>query len=428
MTRGAKTRTHNVSESPGVSHSSNPRDAAVVRSHGPIAPLGGIDRSVADPSATGSQRSIYPERLRDAYRAASVRVILGFLGLVSFPAFVPGMAADWPLLAGYVFVALIFQVLIRQGIGGSSRVLVGGIIDLFMLTYIVHRLGSASTAMIGVYPLTAVLNTLVASPWVSRLLAACGVLAYGGLVMAEALGFLPYAPAYPDLAAFHMDVGQATYSASIMAFIMVLAALVCERLMRTLHLRAAQLSEANQRLEELSQRDPLTQLHNRRYFVQRLEEELLRVKRGHPMALLMLDLDKFKHINDQQGHLVGDEMLRRIAQVINESTRSVDVTGRFGGDEFVVILTDSRAEDAEIVARRLVERVRSIGEEFDPDLPVTVSIGVATARPEDDHDILLNTADEAAYRAKQAGGDRFLCQDPKLNSSRFDSGPREVAG
>jgi diguanylate cyclase (GGDEF)-like protein len=141
----------------------------------------------------------------------------------------------------------------------------------------------------------------------------------------------------------------------------------------------------------------------------------------------MLDLDKFKHINDQQGHLVGDELLRRIASAIGESTRSVDVVGRFGGDEFVVILTDSRADDARLVAARLVERIRGLGEEFDPRRPVTVSIGIATARVDDDHVILLNSADEAAYRAKQAGGDRYLCQDPKHNSSRFDSAPREAA-
>jgi diguanylate cyclase (GGDEF)-like protein len=368
------------------------------------------------------------ENLQDSYRAASTRVLLGVFGLIALPHLVPGLAGDWMILAGYVVVALGFQFLIRKGIGGEWRVLGGGLVDIAMLTFIVHRMGSHGTPMIGAYALTGMLNALVAPPWIARLLSVVGILAYGTLVIAESLGFLPYAPALPPGPRHAPELQTAVASALVMASIVLPAALVSERLARALHRRAAQLVSMNARLEELSQRDPLTQLFNRRHLVQRLEEELERVKRGHPLALLMLDLDKFKHINDRQGHLVGDELLRRIAQCIQESTRTVDVVGRFGGDEFVVILTDSDHEDARIVAERLVQRIRGIGGEFDAARPVTVSIGVATARPEDDPAILLNTADEAAYRAKQAGGDRYLAQDPKYNSSRFDSGPREAMG
>jgi diguanylate cyclase (GGDEF)-like protein len=367
------------------------------------------------------------ENLEDSFRAASTRVVLGLFGLISMPLFVPAMRRDWPVLVGYLAAALVFQYLIKRGIGGTWRVLTGGMVDIAMITFLVHRLGSSSTGLVGVYPLMAMLNSLVA-PHVARLLSVLAVISYTALALSEAAGLLPYAPAIEGLDAAAPDMRRAIYTSLVVAFVVAPATLVSERLTRALHHRAAQLGQANARLEELSQRDPLTQLFNRRYFVQRLEEELQRVQRGHSMALLMLDLDKFKHINDQQGHLVGDELLRQIARAISDSTRSVDVVGRFGGDEFVVILTDSGAEDAQIVAERLVQRVRQIGTEFDPQRPVTASVGVASARPDDNHVILLNSADEAAYRAKQSGGDRYLAQDPKYNSSRFDSGPREATG
>jgi diguanylate cyclase (GGDEF)-like protein len=196
---------------------------------------------------------------------------------------------------------------------------------------------------------------------------------------------------------------------------------------RALRHREAQLRGVNLRLEELSQRDALTQLYNRRHFVHRATEELSRVRRGHPMVLLMMDLDGFKHVNDEQGHLAGDDLLRRIAHVIEESVRAVDVVGRFGGDEFVAMLPDTEAEQAAIVASRLVVAIREVGTEADPRKPVTVSVGIAVARPEDDVTVLLNAADDAAYQAKAAGGNRHHALNANRSDLRIpDSAPRAV--
>src|SRR6185312_9035577 len=121
----------------------------------------------------------------------------------------------------------------------------------------------------------------------------------------------------------------------------------------------------------------------------------------------MMDLDHFKSVNDEHGHLAGDEMLRRIAAAVQETTRAIDVVGRFGGDEFVALLPDTDAEQAAVVAERLVRTVRFIGEGLNARWPVTVSIGIAVARPDDDGVTVVNAADDAAYRAKSAGGDRY---------------------
>ena len=127
------------------------------------------------------------------------------------------------------------------------------------------------------------------------------------------------------------------------------------------HATEERLSEANERLEELSRRDPLTNLLNRRGIFDRLGVELDRVKRGHPLAALLIDLDGFKDVNDRYGHLEGDRLLQAIAESLLRATRSGDAVGRYGGDEFLVLLTDTRLDDATATAERLVERVRKVG-------------------------------------------------------------------
>jgi two-component system cell cycle response regulator len=130
------------------------------------------------------------------------------------------------------------------------------------------------------------------------------------------------------------------------------------------------------------------------------------------MAVLMMDLDGFKHVNDEQGHLAGDALLKQIAQKIVQAMRVIDVVGRFGGDEFVVLLPDTDSEQAEIVAERVVRTVRELGTAADPRRPVTVSVGVTIPRIDDDVTVVLNQADEAAYAAKQEGGDRHRMACP----------------
>jgi len=348
----------------------------------------------------------FAENQEDSLRASSVRIALGFFSAVALPIFVPGlMRFEW-VLASYVLGAIGFQLAIRKSFGGVVRVLLGGVMDIAFITFLVHRLGSQSTPLVGAYLLAGMFNALVAPAWAAWVLGVLGIAAYGLITAAEALHYLPYAPDVPELSVWIPDVASALRSAAVVATLIVVSIWVSDRIARALRDREQLLLSANSLLEDLSQRDPLTQLFNRRHFVKRVEEELQRVRRGHPLALLMMDLDGFKHINDQQGHLVGDELLRNIARTITESTRVIDVVGRFGGDEFVALLPDTDLEQATVVAERLVQTVRAVGTSADPRRPVTASVGLALAQPEDDVTHVLNAADEAAYRAKQAGGDR----------------------
>ncbi|HEV8440515.1 MAG TPA: GGDEF domain-containing protein [Methylomirabilota bacterium] len=163
------------------------------------------------------------------------------------------------------------------------------------------------------------------------------------------------------------------------------------------------LESAHARLQEVTFTDEVTRLYNRRFFSIRLEEEIGRYRRfGHPMSLVLLDLDGFKGVNDGLGHLAGDETLRGVAEVLLKNTRAIDVISRYGGDEFAVLLVETSRAGAEPYAERIREILAA--HSFSHGQQVTASLGIA-ALPEDvaDADDLIRAADEALYAAKRAG-------------------------
>lgn len=159
---------------------------------------------------------------------------------------------------------------------------------------------------------------------------------------------------------------------------------------------------------KLADRDPLTGYYNHRFLHERLGEEVVRSQRGRrPLSMLMLDLDDFKLVNDTFGHLFGDRVLTWTAELIRSSLRASDIPARYGGDEFAVILPETDATEARIVADRILEAFRDrpfVGEQRGP-VPIAASIGVATF-PADGRTgtELIAAADAALYRVKRAGG------------------------
>jgi diguanylate cyclase (GGDEF)-like protein len=159
--------------------------------------------------------------------------------------------------------------------------------------------------------------------------------------------------------------------------------------------------------------DFLTGFHNRRYLHARLREELGRAQRfRQPIGCLMIDVDRFKPINDQYGHLGGDTVLREVARRIDAQMRASDIGARFGGDEFSIVLPQGSLQDAERVAQRVLEAVRGTPIQIDETHSETVSlsVGVAVAEPTQEArdykliaERLMAEADAALYRAKQAG-------------------------
>ena len=164
-----------------------------------------------------------------------------------------------------------------------------------------------------------------------------------------------------------------------------------------------------QEIEQTAITDSLTGLHTRRYALERLDEELTRAKsRRMDMAVLMIDIDHFKNCNDRYGHLVGDQILREVGDIIRSSTREIDIAGRYGGEEFCIVLPDTDLSGARYAA----ERIRSAAEErtitaYDATVHITVSVGIATypadARKSSE---LIDKADWTLYKAKKQGRNR----------------------
>jgi two-component system, cell cycle response regulator len=162
-------------------------------------------------------------------------------------------------------------------------------------------------------------------------------------------------------------------------------------------------------LFELTLRDPLTRLHNRRYFDDRLKSEFSFARRHDAqLALLLVDIDHFKDVNDNYGHQTGDLVLKLVANAIRQMVRPEDVVARYGGEEFIVIARDMSLQNARILGERMRRRVGELA--LSPEgLRVTVSVGV-TAMDRQTADIsvqgLVAKTDEAMYQAKRAGRDR----------------------
>jgi len=163
--------------------------------------------------------------------------------------------------------------------------------------------------------------------------------------------------------------------------------------------------QARHELQRLMLTDPLTGIGNRRMLELRLDEEILRARRyQRPLTAVYFDLDHFKQVNDDHGHDVGDTTLRLVAQSLASQVRQSDHVARLGGEEFVVLLTETRLDAAVMLVERMRQAVASLSIPGLP-RPLTVSAGLAEWRPDESAEALLRRADQALYRAKASGRD-----------------------
>lgn len=168
--------------------------------------------------------------------------------------------------------------------------------------------------------------------------------------------------------------------------------------------RTRELKEANRKLEQLAVTDGLTGVFNHRRFQEALDQEVLRTMRtNRPLSVLMMDVDHFKRFNDEFGHPAGDELLRKLAVVLQGELRATDLLARYGGEEFAVILPETPPELAMQVAERLRAAVETRINADQPQRRVTISIGVATRLENQGPEQLLSAADRALYDAKHGG-------------------------
>lgn len=346
---------------------------------------------------------------RLAFGTAWVRFLLAACGIWLVPLLYPPIATHRWVFIAYAGVALLEQFLIWRDIGGAWRPFLGGVLDMAVLTFLVQRVGSSRTMIVALYFVAGVVNSLVVTPRMGVLLAGIGALMYSGVVAMEVEGRLPYAPDGPAwMQTQGPDPLEGALQAGLLTLLLMFTTVIVALLVGRINHREIQLVDANERLAELSRQDPLTKLWNRRHILSHIEQGLAWLNRGRPMAVVMIDLDQFKRVNDDRGHLEGDRVLQQVAEALRRSTREVDVAGRYGGDEFVIVLPDTNQEEGRVAGNRFVTAIREVGLSFDSDRPVTASAGLSIARPGDDIASVLKRADDFAFAAKGKGGNR-LC-------------------
>ncbi|MBW8853844.1 MAG: GGDEF domain-containing protein [Bradyrhizobium sp.] len=248
------------------------------------------------------------------------------------------------------------------------------------------------------------------------------VFAFGTLRMTSAQAMLTWTLAASGLAAVFLasdlPIGMPVATrlqrtASMLCFVLVIGqcaflGLFGATLRKFLYRRSIELKAAYQRIEELAELDELTGSYNRRCIMRLLDAEMEKSRQAAaPCAIALIDLDWFKHINDAHGHPVGDEVLRTFAITIFANIRPDDRFGRYGGEEFLLLLPGSEGD----AASRTLERLRGIVAELDwsafaPGMHVTISAGVVTLRDNDTADTFLTRADRALYSAKAQGRNR----------------------
>jgi diguanylate cyclase (GGDEF)-like protein len=198
---------------------------------------------------------------------------------------------------------------------------------------------------------------------------------------------------------------QVTLSATLEA---VMAELL--RTKRILTIKETELKAVIAQANEVSHTDALTFLPNRRQIIKDLQEEMIFSDRyGTPLTVSMLDIDHFKKINDNYGHIVGDDVLRHLAGELRDHIRYPDTIGRYGGEEFLLVLPHSTLRAASQQAERLCRHVRSLRiQTAEQHIALTVSVGIAQYKAQnEDWQGLLNRADAALYQAKNNGRDQW---------------------
>jgi len=249
------------------------------------------------------------------------------------------------------------------------------------------------------------------------------IFAFGTLRMTSSQAMLTWGLATCGLAlvflASDLPIGlpvttQLQRAASMLCFVLVIGqcaflGLFGATLRKILYQRSIELKAAYQRIEELAELDELTGSYNRRCIMRLLDTEMEKSRRAStPCAIALIDLDWFKRINDAHGHPVGDEVLRTFSITIFANIRPADCFGRYGGEEFLLLLPDTDGE----AASRMLERLRSIVADLDWSafslgMRVTISAGVVTLRDVDTADTILARADSALYSAKAQGRNRI---------------------
>jgi diguanylate cyclase (GGDEF)-like protein len=302
------------------------------------------------------------------------------------------------------------------------------LLDLLFVTVVIHFSGGAVSWFWPMYLVVILESALMMEKYSDTFAFALGAsLAYGGLLQFEYYGILHSVSVPFENLSLQRNLPYEVTKWSWVTMIGMSVAAIGVYLMKTIRHR-------EEELKKLVIMDNLTSLYNRAYFFFRLHSELQRAKRyNRPLSLLIMDMDNFKQVNDQYGHLIGDQLLRAVSGTIRANIRysagkaryELDIPCRYGGDEFTIILPETTTAQATVVAERLrkkinvkcghemMERIQAATGSHPMEIPdVTVSIGVASFPGHaSETDALVKAADDAMYVSKRSGRDKVVVSE-----------------
>ena len=321
--------------------------------------------------------------------------VCAFLGLLPWRAAIDGSL-------GILAVVLLFYVVFRSGLNqrfadpSLTTEQVGA--ALLLLAYIMYHAGPARAVLTPFYLVAMLFGVLRLNAWRMLMLAFLALLAHG--IMLHLL-YLRGPGVNPVTA-----LAEFLVLAAVLPWFAVMGGYV-NRLRSRLSDSHRDLQRAFERIGELVIRDELTGAYNRRYLIETLTREQPRADRlGTSFAVCLIDVDHFKAINDGFGHAAGDGVLKEFAKLVPQELRAVDVWGRFGGEEFLIVLPGTENDGAHACAERI--RARTAGAPFPGGPRVTITVGVATYVRKEPVSALLARADKALYQGKSGGRNRVI--------------------
>ena len=321
--------------------------------------------------------------------------LCAFLGLVPWRAAIDGSI-------GVVAVVTLFYALFRSGLnerfGDPSLTTEQVGAAILLLAYIMYHAGPARTVLTPFYLVAMLFGVLRLNVRRMAMLALLALLAHATMLHVLYLGGTGVNP--------NAALAEFLVLAVVLPWFAVMGGYV-NRLRARLSDSHRELQRAVDRIGELAIRDDLTGAYNRRYLMEALAREQSRADRlGAPFSLCLIDIDHFKSINDRFGHAAGDGVLKEFARLVPPELRAVDVYGRFGGEEFLVILPGTDTVGAQTCAERV--RARTEATTFPGAGQVTATVGVATYAGKEPVGTLLARADKALYEGKNAGRNRVV--------------------
>jgi len=354
---------------------------------------------------------VEPERRLQARLLMAMLLILIVLGLLSLTLSLLGVYAepgeqktvgstsDWITLPTLLFFAVAYGLSRGMHYPVAALLIVGIVMSATFAAVILNPQESDTISFL-------ILGGLIASLFLSaRVTAMIFVATFIGVLLLPALAVGISTSNNTSALFFILTVGG----------LVVMAASLRQRYLEQIDWQTQQLVESEARLRELSIRDPLTGLFNRRYLEEMLALEMIRATRkGHPIGIIMADVDHFKRFNDIHGHAAGDEVLVQVANFLRTHVRSSDATCRYGGEEFLLVLPEASPHITQMRAEQMREDVRRLHIQFEGQTleAVTLSLGLAIFPVHGStYDAILGAADTALYRAKREGRDRVVVAD-----------------